>query len=732
MKKYSVSLLKLFLLNSLFLLPQLGYSQNIRLLEFGVHNFVYASATDRVYGISSEEEPRLVKINPYFAQLEQGLDLGGLDASTQMAVSDTGNLLYLGNASEVICFNLETEEVVYQFDLPVEDTLRSFTRHIAVLPSQPNAVLVVWEDLSNPEGNWVAIFDNGIMRQDAFATNTVIQTFLNSLGTTAYLVGFPFLAKSTIDEMGIRLDSIYTDVLSPNSADAAYFQNKLYYNNGWIVDLSAEHPSFYGTLDPNFSYEFLSTSVTVDSFLNHFYVIEENFGQPALARFDLSTGLFFDRIELDFNSFTSIYGLINWGEGKTAFRTARGEVGFVRFCTAEVGEDIAIVEAPSITGCIGDSIVLHAEGTAFQYYWPDGSNADSLAVYPFSNHGTYQLRGVDSTGCIGMESSPVEVQFESYPSTPIIRTEDALRASDTIRICKNDSLLLTISLLEDDIYIKYRWSTGDTTASIIIKEEGDYSAQYITPLGACISEWSDTIHVEILPDSIPPKPEVTFSTGSEMNCQGDTIQLQVAGDYAFYEWKDNYLTTGATRPIFFSGDYAVRVITAFGCTSPYSDFTSVQINPSPPQPSIMVNNFLLASTASEGNQWYLNGIPIFNANSQFFTATENGFYQVSVSLGDCESALSEAVEIVISHTQEMEDISWQIIPNPVKDQISFRHLPSMANKIRLIDTKGRLIETRKINDQSSFNLGNLSRGTYLLELLDAKGQRLNIFRFIKM
>ena len=49
--------------------------------------------------------------------------------------------------------------------------------------------------------------------------------------------------------------------------------------------------------------------------------------------------------------------------------------------------------------------------------------------------------------------------------------------------------------------------------------------------------------------------------------------------------------------------------------------------PVPNQPNIIQNNLFLGVDSTYNNyQWYLNGLPINNSNSQFINPSQSGFY----------------------------------------------------------------------------------------------------------
>lgn len=72
----------------------------------------------------------------------------------------------------------------------------------------------------------------------------------------------------------------------------------------------------------------------------------------------------------------------------------------------------------------------------------------------------------------------------------------------------------------------------------------------------------------------------------------------------------------------------------------------------PPRPGITVvgnapNDSTLVSDTQEGNQWFLNGTPISGANQPTYKPIISGKYAVKIVLNECESDMSEEVNLVV-------------------------------------------------------------------------------------
>ncbi len=140
----------------------------------------------------------------------------------------------------------------------------------------------------------------------------------------------------------------------------------------------------------------------------------------------------------------------------------------------------------------------------------------------------------------------------------------------------------------------------------------------------------------------------------------------------------------------------------------------------PAKPTISVTNYpgpepLLTSSASTGNQWYLNGLPIPGATNSAHTAVAPGAYSVKVSVETCESLASEQVAILITGDIQEPAIDFEMHPNPVEKQleVDFMGFGSGEITVVFVDPLGRIIERHGVqNGRETFDLHHFAPGTY--------------------
>jgi hypothetical protein len=177
----------------------------------------------------------------------------------------------------------------------------------------------------------------------------------------------------------------------------------------------------------------------------------------------------------------------------------------------------------------------------------------------------------------------VEVTVVPLPLKPVIT------ASGNVAFCEGESVLLTAPLSS-----AYLWSTGATTQSIDVRQQGTYRVRVMNTLG-CESTLSDPVSTTVF--QIPATPSI-----EQINL--DTLSASDSG--TMYEWrKDGVVLTANTKKITVNenGNYSVRVKDANGCfslLSPEVAFTvadknslnkiSLFPNPSPGEFTLLVEN----------------------------------------------------------------------------------------------------------------------------------------------
>lgn len=204
-------------------------------------------------------------------------------------------------------------------------------------------------------------------------------------------------------------------------------------------------------------------------------------------------------------------------------------------------------------------------------------------------------------------------------------------------------------------------SNGPQIANIQLSASGTYTV--IATQNGCASAPGD---VDVV---VAANPTASISAGGSTTfCAGGSVTLTSLAA-ASYQWLEsgNPIAgqTGQSFNATTSGNYSVRVANGSGCTA-ISNVINVTASPLPTTPTISTGGdpttfcdqdfTILYSSAATGNQWYLNGNPIADADLDNWAATQSGSYTVRVSNGTC-TATSAPINITVLPLPNVNNIT---------------------------------------------------------------------------
>lgn len=165
-------------------------------------------------------------------------------------------------------------------------------------------------------------------------------------------------------------------------------------------------------------------------------------------------------------------------------------------------------------------------------------------------------------------------------------------------------------------------STGTTPGTVTYNTPGNYIITLHAINGVDTSTVSHTLQVH-------KKPSVSI-TGAQDLCANDTLILKVTPPPTSVWWIQVSWSTALIQDsiiVTTPGSYWADVTDSNQCN--VGD--TVQIVDGTPTPTISRVGFNLVSTATTGNQWYLNSSLLPGDTSQVLTPTSNGNYTVEVT-----------------------------------------------------------------------------------------------------
>ncbi|OQP63332.1 hypothetical protein A3860_25940 [Niastella vici] len=231
----------------------------------------------------------------------------------------------------------------------------------------------------------------------------------------------------------------------------------------------------------------------------------------------------------------------------------------------------------------------------------------------------------------------------------------------------------------------------------------------------------------IAPINLNPEIPIITTSPSTTACYGDTLTLMATAsdcDNCTFQWDDLGHTIGSTLKVTSSATYQVTVTNSVGSTSASQ---LIKIMPLPSKPTISLMGDSLKSSASVGNQWYLNGSLIPNATGQFWHPAKSGRYNVQVTESSCTGPMSDGFNYPITAIIDPNAFGGQVqvLPNPVLDKIIIINNLNHKLDLQLYDIWGRLLETSNvsINDTKELFVSQLRKGLYVLLITDSKTKK---------
>jgi hypothetical protein len=180
-----------------------------------------------------------------------------------------------------------------------------------------------------------------------------------------------------------------------------------------------------------------------------------------------------------------------------------------------------------------------------------------------------------------------------------------------------------------------------------------------------------------------------------------------------------------TVTVDFSASAVSGMITVVGTDScgngaPGPEF-AVTVSPVPPTPVVtVINEYILHSDATTGNQWYFQGAPITGATGQEYTADQSGEYWCVVTINGCSSDTSNHIWIVMQGIEPNPagtEVAVYPVPNNGQFVASIRSSSPEAITIKIYNHLGMIIyEARNIEvngrTERSIDLRPASPGIY--------------------
>ncbi|MBL7795749.1 MAG: hypothetical protein JNJ90_04520, partial [Saprospiraceae bacterium] len=210
---------------------------------------------------------------------------------------------------------------------------------------------------------------------------------------------------------------------------------------------------------------------------------------------------------------------------------------------------------PTINGpaaiCTNSSGTLTVGGNFAAYAWSTAETTPSITVNTAGNFG---VTVTDVFGCTGSTAQSVSVVTQLTP------TVSALPYA-----CNGQ-----ITLEASAGFAGYLWSTGETTPTISVATDDTYTV-VVTDASGCTGTGQLAVTI--------PDPPVVAVSGNPNFCENSSTALSATPGFVSYLWSTTETTSDIT--VNATGNYAVTVTDALGCTATASLAATAQPLPTP-------------------------------------------------------------------------------------------------------------------------------------------------------
>jgi gliding motility-associated-like protein len=231
-------------------------------------------------------------------------------------------------------------------------------------------------------------------------------------------------------------------------------------------------------------------------------------------------------------------GELSISQSGTYAVTATNDFG----CQATDSLEVNAFERPSanappyLSDCAGTTLTFSAAAGFEDYQWNTGAHSEGISA---SQSGLYIVTVTDSNGCRSTDTTEVFLQPPPNPGL-----------SNAQNICLGNTTQLEVS----GQWASIEWTTGATTPSIEVSEEGAYGVIVRDSLG-CVGQAVTVVKVFEV-----PAPDIEAPIGI---CPGETTTLSAAPGFEQYNWNNGATTQqiNVQEP----GMYSVTVTDSVGC-----------------------------------------------------------------------------------------------------------------------------------------------------------------------
>ncbi len=399
--------------------------------------------------------------------------------------------------------------------------------------------------------------------------------------------------------------------------------------------------------------------------------------------------------------------------------------------------------ANTVNICVGQTVSFTNMSTNCQstYAWtfPGGTPGTSTATNPTINYNSPGSYAVTLT--VTTPGGSDTKTMNNYITVNSNLTHSISISSPNADICAGQTATFNLSASNGGATPAINWfkngvaipgTSGQTSITLSGLNNNDVISCSETTSISCatpVTANSNSITVIVSPNIIHT---ASIATPKTSLCSGETAVFTLTnanpGTAPVITWYRNGIiipgsnglnSVTLTTPA--NGDIITCVETSNAkCVSPVSLTTNaitLTVTPRPPKPGITQNIGDLISSASSGNQWFINNTTINGASGNIFHPVTNGIYQVQVTVNGCVSLMSDPFNLLIEGVNKL-------YPVPTSGQVTFDYYAPPGSSrylVLLYNSAGQLVHQENGACQPGLNRLNynwerLAAGIYQFTL----------------
>ena len=408
------------------------------------------------------------------------------------------------------------------------------------------------------------------------------------------------------------------------------------------------------------------------------------------------------------------------------------------------------------TICDGNSLTFTATasngGTNPFYQWKInggnvGTNSFQFSLNTLQNGDIVTCELTSNASCVS--GNPAISNGITVTVNPLLPVSIFISANDT-QICSGTMVDFSAFAINEGLNPVYQWKinsnnvgSNNSSFSSSTLNNGDVIVCELTSNALCASNnpaTSDSITMIVNPNL---SVSVFVSVSDSAICEGENVTFTAQGNNGgsnpIYDWKINGNSIGNGTSfqsnILNNNDLINCTLLSNALCAvnnpTVSNTISMEVNALPIIPQITRNVDTLFSSATSGNQWFVDGSEIPNAINVFHKALQNGTYIVEVTnSAGCSSESEPFLFNSLSTLEIIETEKAYLFPNPATSKI-YLNLPFSAKKVSVIDLLNKIhLETTAQSGISTIDIQNLPSGLYFM-IIQYENNVMETLKFLK-